>query len=80
MTVILWARPRRVTWSTLKAMAKTPESTALSRELKRRGFSFVGPTTVYAFMQAMGIVNDHLPDCHAWETVAVARAGFVRPG
>jgi DNA-3-methyladenine glycosylase I len=60
--------------------SSTAESAALSKDLKRRGFSFVGPTTVYAFMQAMGIVNDHLPDCHAWETVAVARAGFVRPG
>jgi DNA-3-methyladenine glycosylase I len=59
--------------------ATTPESTALSKDLKKRGFSFVGPTTAYAFMQAMGIVNDHLPDCHAWGKVAAARAGFVRP-
>ena len=43
----------------------TPVSTALSKDLKRRGWSFVGPTTVYAFMQAMGLVNDHLPGCHA---------------
>ncbi|MEO8498472.1 MAG: DNA-3-methyladenine glycosylase I [Planctomycetota bacterium] len=41
----------------------TPESKALSKELKRRGWSFVGPTTCYAFMQAMGLVNDHLPGC-----------------
>jgi len=60
--------------------ATTPESTALAKDLKRRGFRFVGPTTVYAFMQAMGIVNDHLPDCHAWESVARARARFARPG
>ena len=59
--------------------AHTAESTALSKDLKKRGFSFVGPTTAYAFMQAMGIVNDHLPDCHAWETVDRARATFVRP-
>jgi len=58
----------------------TAESTALSKDLKKRGFSFVGPTTVHAFMQAMGIVNDHLPGCHAWEAVERARAGFVRPG
>jgi DNA-3-methyladenine glycosylase I len=58
----------------------TAESTALSKDLKRRGFSFVGPTTAYAFMQAMGIVNDHLPECHAWEEVDRARAEFVRPG
>lgn len=43
--------------------ATSPESTALSKELKRRGWSFVGPTTVYAFMQSMGIVDDHLAGC-----------------
>lgn len=59
--------------------ATTAESTALSKDLKKRGFSFVGPTTAYAFMQAMGIVNDHLAECHAWETVHQKRASFVRP-
>ena len=44
--------------------ATTPESTALARELKRRGWRFVGPTTVYAFMQSMGLVDDHLVGCH----------------
>lgn len=44
--------------------ASTPESTALARELKRRGFRFVGPTTAYALMQACGLVDDHLADCH----------------
>jgi DNA-3-methyladenine glycosylase I len=43
--------------------AVTPESTALARELRRRGFRFVGPTTLYALMQACGIVNDHLAGC-----------------
>ena len=43
--------------------AVTPESTALAKELKRRGFRFVGPTTAYAAMQACGIVNDHLAGC-----------------
>lgn len=43
--------------------ATSPESTALARDLKRRGFSFVGPTTVYSFMQAMGVVNDHFAGC-----------------
>ncbi|MDB4424356.1 DNA-3-methyladenine glycosylase I [bacterium] len=42
----------------------TPESTALSKDLKKRGWSFVGPTTAYAFMQAMGLVNDHVQGCH----------------
>ncbi len=59
--------------------ATTAESTALSKALKQRGFTFVGPTTAYAFMQAMGIVNDHLPDCEAWQRVDSARASFVRP-
>jgi DNA-3-methyladenine glycosylase I len=45
--------------------AVTPESTALAKELKKRGFRFVGPTTAYALMQACGLVNDHLEGCHA---------------
>jgi DNA-3-methyladenine glycosylase I len=61
------ARPGKIDWATLKKMASTPESTALSRELRRRGFSFVGPTTVYAFMQAMGLVNDHVEGCELRE-------------
>jgi DNA-3-methyladenine glycosylase I len=58
-------RPGRMTREALMTMAKTPASIALSRDLKKRGWSFVGPTTVYAFMQAMGLVNDHLHDCSA---------------
>jgi DNA-3-methyladenine glycosylase I len=60
--------------------SETPESRALAKELKRRGFTFVGPTTAYAFMQAMGIVNDHLEGCEARAHCAAARAAFVRPG
>jgi DNA-3-methyladenine glycosylase I len=59
--------------------ATTPESTALAKDLKRRGFSYVGPTTVYAFMQAMGVVNDHLVECFAREEAAEERRGFQRP-
>ena len=55
--------------------ATTPESTALSKELKRRGFRFLGPTTVYATMQACGIVNDHLAGCHVRGEVERERAG-----
>lgn len=51
----------------------------LARELKRRGFRFVGPTTAYAFMQAMGLVNDHVEGCDAGKEVATARARFRRP-
>jgi DNA-3-methyladenine glycosylase I len=57
------SRPKRITPDVLKTMATTPESTALSKDLRKRGWTFVGPTTVYAFMQAMGLVNDHVDDC-----------------
>lgn len=59
------SRPKRVTKRWLMGHATTAESTALSKDLKRRGWSFVGPTTVYAFMQAMGLVNDHIEGCSA---------------
>ncbi len=72
-------RPKRVTWPVLTALAKTPASLALSKELKRRGFTFVGPTTAYAFMQAMGLVNDHLEGCAVRERAEQARARFRRP-
>jgi DNA-3-methyladenine glycosylase I len=52
---------------------------ALARDLKKRGWRFVGPTTVYAFMQAMGLVNDHLPGCDAREPCERDRAAFVQP-
>ena len=55
------------------------ESTAMSKDLKKRGWRFVGPTTVYAFMQAMGLVNDHTPGCDAREACERERAAFVKP-
>ena len=73
-------RPRRLTLAALRRMALTPASTRLSKELKACGFSFVGPTTVYAFMQAMGLVNDHLEGCAIRERAERARARFRRPG
>jgi DNA-3-methyladenine glycosylase I len=57
------SRPRRITKDTLIGMGTTPQSIALSKDLKKRGWTFVGPTTVYAFMQAMGLVNDHVEGC-----------------
>ncbi len=72
-------RPERLDRAGLATLSLTPESTALAKDLKRRGWRFVGPTTVYAFMQAMGLVNDHLAGCDAGETVARARAQFKRP-
>ena len=67
-----------------RAVATTPaaltvESKALAKDLKRRGWRFVGPTTVYAFMQAMGLVNDHLDGCDARAAVDRARQQFDRP-
>jgi DNA-3-methyladenine glycosylase I len=59
--------------------AETAESKALSRALRARGWTFVGPTTVYAFMQSMGLVNDHLAGCFAREACERERAAFVRP-
>ena len=61
-------RPRHVTWAALKAMTTSAESMALSKDLKKRGWTFVGPTTVYAFMQVMGLVNDHVKGCSVRES------------
>jgi DNA-3-methyladenine glycosylase I len=63
----------------LAALASTEDSTALAKDLKRRGWRFVGPTAVYAFMQAMGLVNDHLDGCDAKPKVDEARNRFERP-
>ena len=56
------------------------ESLALSKALKKQGWKFVGPTTVYAFMQAMGLINDHVADCAIRNKVERARKSFKRPG
>ncbi|WP_353642385.1 DNA-3-methyladenine glycosylase I [Mesorhizobium sp. WSM2239] len=73
-------RPAIVNYSTLVANPTTPASVRISKELKKRGWSFVGPTTVYAFMQAMGLVNDHIEGCACRAEVEKQRAAFVRPG
>ncbi len=72
-------RPQTLDWPTLRAMAKTPASSAMSKELKKRGWTFVGPTTLYAFMQAMGLVNDHLEGCACRDEVEQERLLFKRP-
>jgi DNA-3-methyladenine glycosylase I len=59
---------------------QTELSTKISKALKAKGFRFVGPTTVYAFMQAMGFVNDHLANCHRHAACAKLQRGFKRPG
>jgi DNA-3-methyladenine glycosylase I len=73
------SRPKRLTWAALIELAQTPESQALAKDLKRRGWRFVGPTTVYAFMQAMGLVNDHVHGCDTRKQVDQARARFTVP-
>jgi DNA-3-methyladenine glycosylase I len=72
-------RPTAMTRDALIELAQTDASRALAKELKRRGWSFVGPTTVYAFMQAMGLVNDHLEGCDARSRVESARSELARP-
>ena len=64
-------RPIRNAWKTLKQIpARTPESDAMSKDLLKRGFKFVGPTICYAFMQAVGMVNDHLVSCFRYSEIA----------
>jgi len=67
------ARPRRVTPAALRARGLPPEATALAKDLKRRCWTVVGPTTVYAFMQAMGLVNDHVEGCLVRAAALAAR-------
>src|SRR5262249_30287143 len=63
-------RPRQNAWQTLQDIpASTRESDAMSKELRRQGFSFVGTTICYAFMQAVGMVNDHIVECFRWQEV-----------
>lgn len=72
-------RPPRVDAATIRANPTTETSTRISKDLKKRGWSFVGPTTVYAFMQAMGLVNDHIEGCICRSQVERMRAELVRP-
>ncbi|MDD9907077.1 MAG: DNA-3-methyladenine glycosylase I [Rhodospirillaceae bacterium] len=62
-----------------QSLTTSPESVALSKDLKKRGWKFVGPTTVYAFLQSMGLINDHVEGCVIREEVARAREAFTRP-
>lgn len=72
-------RPQQITPQTMRGVTTSPESIALSKDLRKRGWSFVGPTTMYAFMQAMGIVNDHMEGCDARGRAFAARAAFTAP-
>lgn len=72
-------RPKRITREALRAITQSAESVALSKDLKQRGWTFVGPTTVYALMQAMGLVNDHIEGCATRKAALAARAAFKPP-
>lgn len=72
-------RPEVCDHATLSKMATSPASLAISKDLKKRGWTFVGPTTVYAFMQAMGLVNDHLEGCCVRAEIEAVRIKFARP-
>ena len=81
LTTYLWrfapdAQPAPRSRAELRAHTTIPAAIELAKDLKRRGWAFVGPTTVYAFMQAMGLVNDHLEGCTAREAAARARASL----
>ena len=73
------ARPPVLDYAALLQLGHSPESVAMSKDLRRRRWSFVGPTTVYAFMQAMGLVNDHLQGCDRRAPVERERHRFRRP-
>ena len=73
-------RERLLTRAELSALGtSSDEAVAMSKDLRRRGWAFVGPTTVYSFMQAMGLVNDHIRGCAAGDEVRRLRRDFVRP-
>jgi DNA-3-methyladenine glycosylase I len=74
-------RPIQNSWRTQRQVpASTRESDAFSKDLKRRGFNFVGSTICYAFMQAVGMVNDHLIDCYRWRELGGTPGGRARGG
>ena len=76
----LWAwEPEPITRKQGSTPSLSDASEALSRDLKSRGWSWVGPTTMYSFMQAVGMVNDHSQTCHVWEKIECERDKFIRP-
>lgn len=80
LAMFLWRyEPEAVRQNRPQTVSTTAESMALSKDLKKRGWKFVGPTTVYAFMQAMGLVNDHADGCVFRAEVERARRQFERP-
>jgi DNA-3-methyladenine glycosylase I len=85
LAALLWGfvdgRPQINAHASFKTVpAETPTSKAMSKALLAQGFRFVGPTTIYAFMQATGMVNDHLTDCFRYEPCAKLQRRFEMPG
>jgi DNA-3-methyladenine glycosylase I len=72
-------RPRTLNWDSLAQITTSDEAMAMSKDLRRRGWAFVGPTTAYAFMEAMGLVNDHVAACDVRDEVELIRGQFQRP-
>jgi DNA-3-methyladenine glycosylase I len=80
LAAFLWRyEPDENTLPPPETQTTSPESIALSKALKKRGWQFVGPTTLYAFMQSMGLINDHAEACFMRKDIAEARKGFKRP-
>ena len=80
LAVYFWSfEPDEETLPPPQTITTSPESIAISKDLKKRGWKFVGPTTVFAFIQAMGLINDHVEDCVTREKVEKARKKLKRP-
>lgn len=80
LAAFIWSyEPDRKRIADPQTVSVSTESVALSKDLKKRGWKFVGPTTVYAFMQAMGLINDHAIGCAIRDRVEAARGNFLRP-
>lgn len=81
LATFIWRyEPKKDQLAKPQTASTSAQSIALSKELKKQGWKFVGPTTVYAFMQAMGLINDHVEDCVIRANVERARKNFKRPG
>ena len=80
LAAFIWSyEPEAKALATPQTASASAASHALSKDLKKLGWKFVGPTTVYAFMQAMGLINDHVEDCVIRAKVELARKSFTRP-
>jgi DNA-3-methyladenine glycosylase I len=81
LAAFVWRyEPAAADLSEPQILSTSPASVALSKDLRKQGWKFVGPTTVYAFLQAMGLINDHVKECTIWPRARLAREAFARPG